>query len=202
VTKERDLMHDRDKSLRIPKTVDDAEGKINSIQDEVSIGHAAAMARGQRFDKTQAQKDASWRDREWESVCKIPAESSDLIVITVIKKLGAYIILVTQRSPAKFRGVFVNRMQNFVLEALQDLLRANFLRMDSGENKKERENLQKEAIIRLKMLGYVAMVAESAGCILPKQYKQISVQTGEAINLIAAWKRSDDQRWKKNRNGF
>lgn len=44
--------------------------------------------------------------------------SNDLIVITVVKKLIAYVIAVTEKSPAKYRGVFVNRMQNLGLDAL------------------------------------------------------------------------------------
>ena len=74
---------------------------------------------------------------------------------------------------------------------------ANFIRMDSSTNKLKREHYQKEAIIKLKLLGYIAMVAESSSCILTKQYKQISMQLAEAINLIVAWKKSDDERWRR-----
>ena len=90
-------------------------------------------------------------------------------------------------------------MQNYCLDTLENLLKANFTRMDAIDKKKIREELQKEAIVNLKLLGYVSMVAENSGCILNKQYKQISLQLSEAINLIAAWKKSDDERWK-NRN--
>jgi len=121
------------------------------------------------------------------------------MVVTVVKKLGAYIIAITEKSPAKFRGVFVNRMQNICLETLELLLRANFVRLESEEKKKEREEYQKEAIIKLKMLGYISMIAENANCILSRQYKQISLQIGEAINLIAAWKKSDDDRWRNRK---
>ena len=41
------------------------------------------------------------------------------------------------------------------------------------------------------------MLAEISGCILKKQYKQISMQLAESINLTIAWKKSDDERWKK-----
>lgn len=51
------------------------------------------------------------------------------MVITVVKKLGAYIIVVIEKSPVKYRGVFVNWMQ-------------------------------KDAIIKLKMLGYISMLAK------------------------------------------
>lgn len=44
------------------------------------------------------------------------------------------------------------------------------------------------------------MVAENSNCILSKQFKQISIQIGEAINLIAAWKKSDDTRWSNRIN--
>lgn len=88
-------------------------------------------------------------------------------------------------------------MQNACLETLEMLLQANFIRLDSQENKKKREEYQKEAIIKLKMLGYISMVAENSNCILTRQYKQISLQIGEAINLIAGWKKSDDDRFRK-----
>ena len=42
------------------------------------------------------------------------------------------------------------------------------------------------------------MVAENSGCTLNRQYKQISMQLAEAINLIVAWKKSDDERWRKH----
>ena len=88
-------------------------------------------------------------------------------------------------------------MQNYCIDTLEYLLEANFIRMDSQENKISRKDFQKKAIVKLKLLGYVAMVAENSGCILKKQYKQISLQLSEAINLISAWKKSDDERWKK-----
>ena len=121
-----------------------------------------------------------------------------MIVITVAKKLCAYVITITEKSPKKFRGVFVNRMQNYCLDTIEYLLEANFTRMDCLENKKKREYYQKEAIVKLKLLGYISMVAENSGCILLKQYKQISMQLAETINLIVAWKKSDDKRWSKS----
>lgn len=129
----------------------------------------------------------------------MPTNANDLIVITVVKKLGAYIITITEKSPKKFRGVFVNRMQNYCLDTVENLLQANFIRMDSLENKIKRAEYQKQAIIKLKLLGYISMMAEYSGCILKKQYKQISIQLSEAINLIIAWKKSDDSRWKNKK---
>lgn len=88
-------------------------------------------------------------------------------------------------------------MQNYCLDTLEYLLKAGFIRIDSLANKEKRAHYQKEAIIKLKLLGYISMVAENSGCILKKKYKQIFLQLTEAINLIIAWKKSDDERWKK-----
>lgn len=186
----------RANNLRIPKTIKNVGDELNSVEDKVAVKQAIATANNEKYNKEKIKEEVE-KDKEFEQVSKIPYNSNDLMVITVVKKLGAYIIAITEKSPAKFRGVFVNRMQNICLETLELLLRANFVRLESEEKKKEREEYQKEAIIKLKMLGYISMIAENATCILSRQYKQISLQIGEAINLIAAWKKSDDDRWRK-----
>lgn len=190
------LQVSRDSNLKIPKKLETTNEKVNSIEDKVAVKQAIATAEDEKFNEKRITEMVE-QDRELEEVNKIPYNANDLMVITVVKKLGAYTIAVTEKSPKKFRGVFVNRMQNYCLDTLEYLLEANFIRMDSAENKKIREELQKKAIVKLKLLGYVAMVAENSGCILKKQYKQISLQLSEAINLIVAWKKSDDERWKK-----
>ena len=190
------LQVSRANNLRIPKTLENVGGELNSVEDKVAVKQAIATANDKKYNKAKITEEVE-RDKELEQVSKIPYNSNDLMVVTVVKKLGAYIIAITEKSSAKFRGVFVNRMQNICLETLELLLRANFVRLESEEKKKEREEYQKEAIIKLKMLGYISMIAENANCILSRQYKQISLQIGEAINLIAAWKKSDDDRWRK-----
>lgn len=187
----------RSKMLNIPKQVLSDTKNLNRIEDEIAIKKASALAENKKFNNDTVKEALEKRDEDWEQVSRLPENANDLIVITVVKKLGAYIIAVTEKSPAKYRGVFVNRMQNFCLEALDELLHANFIRMDSESNKARREKHQLDAIIKLKMLGYMAMVAENAGCILLRQYKQISIQAGQAINLISGWKKSDDARWQR-----
>jgi len=190
------LQVSRDSNLKIPKKLEDFNGTENSIEDKVAVKQAIATAENKRFNKKEIEESLE-NDNELEQVNKLPFNANDLMVITVVKKLAAYIIAVTEKSPKKFRGVFVNRMQNYCLDTLECLLEANFIRMDAVEKKTKREELQKEAIVKLKLLGYVSMVAENSGCILKKQYKQISIQLSEAINLTVAWKKSDDERWKK-----
>lgn len=193
------LQVSRSNNLKIPKTLEDVNENLNSIDDKVVVKQVLTTANNQKFDKKKV-KDNIEKDSELEKIEKISFNANDLIVITVVKKLGAYMIAVTEKSPKKFRGVFVNRMQNYCLDTLEFLLEANFIRMDSQINKTKREELQKEAIVKLKLLGYVAMIAENSGCILRKQYKQISMQLAEAINLIVAWKKNDDTRWSNRTN--
>lgn len=190
------LQVSRDSNLKIPKKLADFNGTENSVEDKVAVKQAIATAENKRFNKKEIEESVE-NDNELEQVNKLPFNANELMVIIVVKKLVAYTITVTEKSPKKFRGVFVNRMQNYCLDALECLLEANFIRMDIAEKKAKREELQKEAIIKLKLLGYVSMVAENSGCILKKQYKQISIQLSEAINLTVAWKKSDDERWKK-----
>lgn len=192
------LQVSRNSNLKIPKQIEIHEKNPNSIDDTIAIKKAIATANNEKVNSKVLKEDVEVEDKELNIISKIPSNSNDLIVITVVKKLGAYIIAVTEKSPKKFRGVFVNRMQNYCLDTLEFLLEANFIRMDSQINKTKREELQKEAIVKLKLLGYVAMIAENSGCILRKQYKQISMQLAEAINLIVAWKKSDDERWRKH----
>lgn len=97
----------RDKNLKIPKQLKIECNKINSIEDEVAIKKAIAIAERKKFNKEAITEDLKERDKEWESVIKIPENANDLIVVTVVKKLGAYIITVTEKSPAKYRGIAI-----------------------------------------------------------------------------------------------
>lgn len=184
------LQVSRDNGLKIPKQVENVV-KEPLKEEKRALREAVAMANNKKVKEEKKEEEIL------EEVMKIPYDANDLIVITAVKKLSAYVILITEKSPKKFRGVFVNRMQNYCLDTVEFLLQANFIRMDSKEAKAKREEYQKEAIVKLKLLGYIAMVAENSGCILLKQYKQISKQIANAISLIVAWKKSDDQRWKK-----
>ena len=193
------LQVNRTNNLKIPKKIDILTKNVNTIEDTIKTKEGIAMAENIKFNSNTELEKTIIEDKSLKVIDKIPFNSNDLIVITQAKKLCAYVIAVTEKSPKKFRGVFVNRMQNYCLDTIEYLLEANFIRLDSAINKEKRENYQKEAIIKMKLLGYVSMVAESSGCILLKQYKQISIQLAEVINLITAWKKSDDSRMKNKK---
>lgn len=186
----------RSNSLKIPKKIDVVVRSVNKVDDLVASKKAISMAENKKFNESDFKLKMENYDKSIDIIDKIPSNSNDLIVITTAKKLCAYVITVTEKSPKKYRGVFVNRMQNYCLDTIEFLLKANFIKMDSQSNQIKREHYQTEAIIQLKLLGYISMVAEFSGCILSKQYKQISMQLAETINLIIAWRKSDVQRWK------
>lgn len=191
------LQVNRDNNLKIPKKIEILEKNVNNIDDLIATKEANAYANDEKFDYEKVLSDVKKIDNDVDVISKIPFNSNDLMVITVVKKLGAYVIAITEKSPKKYRGVFVNRMQNYCLDTLEFLLQANFISLSNSNNKIQRENYQKKAIIKLKLLGYTSMLALNANCILKKQYKQISMQLSEAINLISAWKKSDDKRFKR-----
>ena len=133
------LQVSRDSNLKIPKKLEDFNGAENSIEDKVAVKQAIATAENKRFNKKEIEESVE-NDNELEQVNKLPFNANDLMVIIVVKKLATYIIAVTEKSPKKFRGVFVNRMQNYCLDTLECLLEANFIRMDAVEKKTKRGN--------------------------------------------------------------
>ena len=140
-------------------------------------------------------------DKEYDFVTKIPADSSDLVVFSAVKKLTSYVILVTEKSPKHFRGVLVNKMQSYCIDCLELLFKANLILVSDEITFSKRQDLQIEAISKLKLLGYMSLNAESIDCILQKQFKQISILLADSINLIAAWRKSDADKWK-NKQGI
>ncbi len=124
---------------------------------------------------------------------------SELSVIVKAKDLAGYIFTVTDKSPKKFRFTFVSRLQNMSLHIVESLYRANMVyvqdKTDMGHIARRKE-YQKDAYVDLKLLGYIALIAREQGCILPKQYEQVSVQSTEVTRLLIAWSRSDQNRYK------
>lgn len=184
----------RNKSVKLPRKIECA-GLANSLDDLFSVNAASATGFDARFDSDQELVAAQSLDAELTRISKIAPESSDLLVITQTKKLGAYIMAITIKCPQKFRATYISRMQNLCLDALECMYQANSIIQDTPENKSRRASFQTTAIIKLKMLGYISLLAENASCILLRQYKQISIMLGDAINLCAAWRKSDNEKW-------
>lgn len=181
----------------IPKlqmTIPMFEDRKESDADKIATAKGVAKANKTKFNSEKVFLDEL---PQTDKDTKIRENTSELLVITKTKKLAAYVITITEKSPKKFRAVFVNRLQNYCLDCLEYLIEANSLRMDSPKNKERRKECQHNAYLKLKLLGYVSFLSMENLCILKKQYEQISYQVADCINLLVAWRKSDAERSAK-----
>lgn len=121
------LQVSRSNNLKIPKKINIVTKSANDTDDTIAIKKGIAMAESKKFNEKKMKEKIALKDKDLKVIEKIPSNSNDLVVITVTKKLCAYVIAVTEKSPKKFRGVFINRMQNYCLDTIEYLLAANFI---------------------------------------------------------------------------
>ena len=123
-------------------------------------------------------------------------KQSELSVIVKAKDLCSYILVVTEKSPKRFRFTITSKLQNYALNVLENLYRANevFLEKGNSEAAGKREGYQKQAMTECKLLAYMAQLAMEQQSILPKQYEQITKKTYDVQNLLGAWMKSDKKR--------
>ncbi|MBR0172309.1 MAG: four helix bundle protein [Lachnospiraceae bacterium] len=122
--------------------------------------------------------------------------TSELSVITKAKDLCSYILTVTEKSPKRFRFTLVSKLQNYALNLIENLYRANEVFLTKGDLRaiEKRREYQHQAMTECKLLSYMALVAREQGAILPKQYEQITAKVYDVQNLLGAWMKSDDKR--------
>ncbi|MBQ7588891.1 MAG: four helix bundle protein [Lachnospiraceae bacterium] len=124
-------------------------------------------------------------------------KQSELSVITKAKDLSSYVMTVTQKSPKQFRFTLVARLQNYTLDIIEYLYKANdiFVRPGDARSAEKRRNLQGNAMTQCRLLTYMAQLSMDQGAILPKQYEQITQKVYEVMNLLGAWIKSDEKRY-------
>lgn len=106
-------------------------------------------------------------------------------------------MVVTDKSPKRFRFTLVSRLQNYALDVIENLFMANETFVSSGDvhSAAVRMSYQRKAMSTLKLLSYVSELAMRQGCILPKQYELIARQVYDAQNMLGAWMNSDRRRY-------
>lgn len=129
------------------------------------------------------------------------AYASELSVITKAKDLCSYIMTITDKSPKRFLFTLVSRLQNYGLDIIEYLIKANEIYVPNVQSQEmaDRVNLQRSAMSRLKLLGYISELAMKQQCILPKQYEQITKQVYDVQNLLGAGMNSDKKRYESRR---
>lgn len=100
------------------------------------------------------------------------------------------------KTPKQFCFTFVSRLQNLALSVIENLFRANDVYVSKSDisAQKERISYQRSAMTDLNLLDYIALLSMEQGCILPKQYEQISRQIFDCQNLLGAWMNSARKR--------
>lgn len=126
----------------------------------------------------------------------MPPRQSELTVIVKAKDLASYILTITQKSPKRFRFTLVAKLQAYALDTIESLFRANEVYVSPGDATAaaSRLELQRQAQTSLKLLAYMAQLAMEQGCILPRQYEQISRKVYDCRNLCGAWMNADRNR--------
>ena len=102
----------------------------------------------------------------------------------------------TQKSPKQYRYTFVSRLQNLSLDIIENLYRAkdSFVSKGNKSSIDKRLEYQHQAMTSLKLLCYFADISKDSGCILFKQYEQISKKSTECMQYLGAWINSDRKR--------
>ena len=72
---------------------------------------------------------------------KVEKQTSELKVFTASRKLLAYVVQATEKSPKKFKATFVDRLRNLVLSSNGNLIRANLCRLDEISRRIDRKKL-------------------------------------------------------------
>lgn len=118
---------------------------------------------------------------------------SELQVVTSAKNLCSYVLIATNKSPKTFRFTLVSRLQKLTLDIIENVYRANeiFVQSKNLQNMQKRLEFQHSALTDIKILAYMALLAREQGCILPKQYEQISKLASDCQYLLGAWIKSD-----------
>lgn len=112
----------------------------------------------------------------------------------MVRKLLAYVVQATEKSPKKFKASFVDKLRQLIISANGNLVRANLCRLEDEERRKVRKSYQIKTFEDLKELESLSLLATECKCILPKQYAVISSRLSDALKYLSSWIKSDKQR--------
>ena len=126
----------------------------------------------------------------------MPKKQSELLVITKTRDLANYVFTITHKSPKEYRFSIVSRMQNYALDAVENLYRANAVQL-TPQTVLKREHYQREAMTAYRLLGTVAHIGSEQGAITAHQLEQIAKQLNDCEHLLGAWVNSDRKRLSK-----
>ncbi len=123
----------------------------------------------------------------------------ELNAIRKAREVCDYIFLITHKSPKEFRFTLIARMHDYSLSAIENMLRANAIKVTSEELLKERKAYQASAMTELTLLGYMVDFASGQKCILARQHEHITKLLYDCRLMLGSWTRSDAARFEQSR---
>lgn len=115
---------------------------------------------------------------------------SDLYIITVAKKLVDYVFEVEEKSPKKFRGSLITKMDSTCLDLIELLYQSNALNLHDAN----RVQRQKECLVKLRIISFLSEIGQKYGCYTFHQYETISKQLHDCNAYLLNWMKSDEKR--------
>lgn len=117
------------------------------------------------------------------SVDKGKDKQQEMAVFTGAKKLSEYIMVITQKSPKKFRWSMVTKLQNSSINVIDLLYNANY-------DKDNRSEYLKKCRVELSLLDFYTEASKRMQVITTKQMLNIGKQLLEVRKMLDGWIRS------------
>ena len=110
-------------------------------------------------------------------------EESELLVFIKVKDLAEYILLISGKSPVKYRYSLLNPLINNSLDTIQLLYEANELDIKD----KNRLELIRKAKSKLKIIDFLTSIAKNASCFTDHQHDVILEKIGVCSKYLQGY---------------
>lgn len=119
-------------------------------------------------------------------------------IITKVEKLSAYIFVITEKAPKKFRTDISSQLRLKAMKVQEDIVRANYYAIDKEKatphSIKNRQLSQEEVLINLNVLDSFLSLAHSVNAITTKQLAYATKLSQELADMVISWVSSDKKR--------
>lgn len=176
--------------MKIPKKIPLVKGRKIENVVKTEIAKTIALAKGKKYVRKKYEVQ---QPEKVDEQLFVRYDASEMIIFTKMKKLIAYILTVTHKSPKFYRFSLVNRLHSYALDSLEHMYTANAMNKKLSRNKIPRLEHQREAYTKLQLLGYMSFLSYENGCILKKQYAQIAKMISDCVSLLVAWIKSEQK---------
>lgn len=120
-------------------------------------------------------------------------KNEELQIFTEVRKLCSLVYEIMEKAPKRFRYTLVKETERLALDSMEKLYRSNRVKLDAQslkenpENRLRRRRYQEDAMTDLELMDSLENIAVSQGCILVKQYGQLTELQSACRMLLAGW---------------